>query len=336
MPDVIASYPTLMDVARRSGSDSTRAIVEVLNRTNDALDDIPWIECNSGVVHKTTTRTSIPTPVWRMLNAGVPVKKSTTKQMSVGCGMLEVYAEVDCKQVKLAARGQVDNASANAAAAHALADENQAFIEGFGQEISRVMFYGDPAKPQEPIGLTNWYSSLSDTNVISAGGSGSDNTSIWLIAWDKMAIHGIYPQGSKAGISEEFLGQHTVKDANGDQFEAYRTHYSWDAGFVVRDNRCAVRICNVDMSDLVAGNTNAADLIDLMISAVYKLPKVARAYRKAFYVRPEVITALDKQTRKQPNLMLNYSDVFGKKVLSFREIPIREQESLLATESTVA
>lgn len=333
MPD---NYPTLMDVARRSGSDSTRAIVEVLNRTNDALDDIPWIECNSGVVHKTTSRTSIPTPVWRMLNAGVPVKKSTTKQMSVGCGMLEVYAEVDCKQVKLAAHGQVDNASANAAAANAIADENKAFIEGFGQEISRVMFYGDPAKPQEPVGFTNYYSSLSDTNVINGGGSGDDNTSIWLIAWDKMALHGIYPQGSKAGLSEEFLGQHTVKDADGNQFEAYRTHYSWDAGFVVRDNRCAVRICNLDVSDLVSGETGAADLIDLMIEAVYKLPKVARGYRKAFYARPEVLTALDKQTRKVTNLMLGYNDVYGKRVLTFRDIPVREQESLLATEAKVS
>ena len=333
MPD---NYPTLMDVARRSGSDSTRAIVEVLNRTNDALDDIPWIECNSGVVHKTTSRTSIPTPVWRMLNAGVPVKKSTTKQMSVGCGMLEVYAEVDCKQVKLAAHGQVDNASANAAAANAIADENKAFIEGFGQEISRVMFYGDPAKPQEPVGFTNYYSSLSDTNVINGGGSGDDNTSIWLIAWDKMALHGIYPQGSKAGLSEEFLGQHTVKDADGNQFEAYRTHYGWDAGFVVRDNRCAVRICNLDVSDLVSGETGAADLIDLMIEAVYKLPKVARGYRKAFYARPEVLTALDKQTRKVTNLMLGYNDVYGKRVLTFRDIPVREQESLLATEAKVS
>lgn len=329
------NYPTLMDVARRSGNDSTRAIVEVLNRTNYALDDIPWIECNSGVVHKTTTRTSIPTPVWRMLNAGVPVKKSTTKQMSVGCGMLEVYAEVDVKQVRLAAHGQVDGAQAKAAVANAIADENVAFIEGFGQEISRVMFYGDPAKPQEPIGLTHYYNTLSADNVISAGGTGTDNTSIWLVAWDKNAIHGIYPQGSKAGLSERFLGEDTVKDADGNQFQAYRTHYGWDAGFVVRDNRCAVRMCNLKMSDLIKGDA-APDLIDLMIEAIYKLPKSAAGYRKAFYARPEVLVALDKQTRKQNNLMLNYGDVYGKKVLNFRGIPIREQESLLATESTVA
>ena len=333
MPEM---YPTLMDVARLSGDSKTSAIVEVLNRTNDALDDIPWIACNSGVVHKTTTRTSIPTPVWRMLNKGVPTEKTTTKQMSVGCGMLEIYAEVDVDQVNLAGHGQVDNVSANAAASNALANENKAFIEGFGQEISRVMFYGDPAKPQEPLGLTHWYSELSNKNVIDGGGTGNDNTSIWLIAWDPMAIHGIFPQGSKAGLSEKFLGEQTVKDAKGDQFQAYRTHYKWDAGFVVRDPRCAVRVCNIDTDALISGSDSAADLIDMMIEAIYKLPKVARGYRRAFYVRPEILTALDKQTRKVNNLMLNYGDVYGREVLKFRGIPIREQESLLATESRVA
>ena len=66
------------------------------------------------------------------------------------------------------------------------------------------------------------------------------------------------------------------------------------------------------------------------------LPKVARGYRKAFYARPEVLTALDKQTRKTTNLMLGYNEVYGKRVLTFRDIPVREQESLLATESKVA
>lgn len=332
MPD---NYPTLMDVARRSGNASTRAIVEILNKTNDALDDIPWIMCNSGTSHKTTHRTSIPTPVWRMLNSGVPTKKSTTRQMSVGCGMLEVYAEVDVDQVNLAAAGINDSAQAGAAVSRELADENKAFVEGFGQEISRVMFYGDPSKPQEPLGLTHWYSKLGGTNVIDGGGTGSDNCSIWLIAWDKMGIHGIYPQGSKAGLSEKFLGEQTVKDAAGNQFQAYRTHYKWDAGFVVRDNRCAVRICNIDMAKLISGAQDAADLIDLMVTAVYKLPKVARGYRKAFYVRPEVITALDKQSRKVGNLTLRYEEVFGKEILSFRHIPIREQESLLDSEARV-
>lgn len=331
MPD---NYPTLMDVARRSGDKTAVEIVEVLNKTNQALDDIPWIKCNSGVVHKTTTRTSIPTPVWRKLNAGVPTAKSTTSQFTVGCGMLEVYAEVDCAQVNLAADGIVDDAEANAAIAEALKGENEAFIEGFAQESSRVMFYGDPSKPQEPLGLTHWYSQAGGTNVIDGGGTGSDNTSIWLVAWDKNAVHGIYPSGSIGGLHEKFLGEQTVKDAAGNQFQAYRTHYKWDQGYVVRDRRCAARICNIDWSNLTT--SDAADLADLMVSALYKLPRFAReGYRKAFYMRPELFEILDKQTRRTQNLHLNYSDVFGREILTFRGIPVREQESILNSEARV-
>ena len=331
MPD---NYPTLMDVARRSGDQSAVDIVEVLNKENMALDDIPWIKCNSGVVHKTTTRTSIPTPVWRKLNSGVPTKKSTTSQMTVGCGMLEVYADIDVDQVNLAAAGIVDDAEANAAIANALKGENEAFIEGFGQEISRVMFYGDPAVPEEPLGLTHWYASASGMNVIDGGGTGSDNTSIWLIAWDKKAIHGIYPAGSVGGLHEKFLGEQTVEDASHNKFQAYRTHYKWDAGFVVRDRRCAARVCNIDMSNLKTND--AADLIDLMISAYYKLPRFARSgYRKAFYMRPELFEVLDKQTRKAATYQLNYGNAYGKEVLTFRGIPVREQESILDSEARV-
>lgn len=337
----MAEFPTLMDVARRSGSESTRKIVEVLNKNNDILDDIPWIPCNSGVVHKTTLRSKIPTPTWRMLNAGVPVTKSTTKQVSVGCGMLETYAEVDAKQVELAASGQVDNASANAAASNAIAGVNEAYIEGFGQEICRVLFYGDPAKPQEPVGLVHYYNDRSgetQNNIVNGGASSgaTDCTSMWLIAWDTNAgVHGIFPQGSSAGLKEKYLGEVT-KEESGELHQIYRTHYTWDAGVVVRDPKCAVRICNIDMSDLIAGNTSAADLIDLMITAMYRLPRAARGFRKAFYARPEVIEALDKQTRKTTNLQLSWGDVYGRNVLTFRNgIPVREQESLLATESYI-
>jgi hypothetical protein len=94
-------------------------------------------------------------------------------------------------------------------------------------------------------------------------------------------------------------------------------------------------MCNINMADLVSGSTAAPDLIDLMVEAMYKLPKSAAGYRKAFYARPEVLTALDRQTRKVNNLMLGYNDVYGKQVLTFRGIPVREQESLLPTEIAV-
>lgn len=329
------NYPTLMDVARRSGDAKISNIVEIMNKSNPILDDIPWVECNSGVTHVTTIRTGIPTPTWRMLNSGVPNGKSTTKQIKAHCGMLEIYSEVDAKQVELARRNGGQEGAANF-----LASENNAFVEGFGQEIARVFFYGDPSVPQEPVGLGNYYQKIgttaAETNVIDGGGQGSDNTSIWLIQWGPDSVCGIYPQGSKAGLSEDYKGVQTVKDADGNQFEAHRTHYSWDAGLVVRDWRSAVRIANVDISDAVANNGSAVNVLTALTKAVYKLPKKSAMTRTAIYMRKELITLLDLQCQAKSNLLLGYVDVCGKPVLHFRGIPIREQETLLTSEAKIS
>lgn len=330
------NYPTLQEVARRSGDPKVSAMVEVLNKNNPMLDDIPWIEANSGTTHITTIRTGIPTPVWRMLNSGVPNAKSTSAQIKAHCGMLEVYAEVDSKLVDLAKRnGGQDGAS------NFLASENKAFIEGFGQEIARVTFYGDNSKPQEPIGLINYYNKIAttskETNVIDAGGkTANGQTSIWLIGWGADTIHGLYPQGSKAGLSENFLGEHTVKDANGNQFQALRTHYSWDAGLAVRDWRYGARIANIDVAAIQGNTAAAADILKFLTLATYKLPTAATSARRAFYMRKEILTALDLQLQNKSNLMLNYETVEGRKVLTFRGIPLREQETLSITEKVVS
>lgn len=335
-----SSYQTLMDIARRSGNADSSRIIEVLNKTNEALDDIPFVMCNNGTVHKTTLRTSLPTPYWTRLNKGVGLVKANTEQIQVGCGMLEAYSEVDTRQVDFAAVG-LNGEAANAAVSHAIAGENEAVIEGFGQEVSRVMFYGgsDPKKPEEPIGFTHWYKKLSDKNVISgptAGATANKQTSIWLIAWGPQTIHGIYPQGSVGGFREHFLNEHTVTDKDGGQFQAYRTHYKWDVGFCVRDVECGVRICNIDMTKLIANDSGKADLIDLMISAVYKLPKRASGCRMAFYCGKEVMTALDKQTRNAVSSQLNYDTVYGRKCLTFRGIPVRQQDSISTTEPVIS
>lgn len=330
------NFATLMDVARRSGDKSVSAIVEVMNVSNPMLDDMPWIECNSGVTHLTTIRTGIPTPTWRMLNSGVPNVKSTTAQIKAGCGMLEAYSEIDKKQVDLAKRnGEQTGAS------DFLASENAAVIEGFGQEISRVAIYGDPANPTEPVGLCNYFNALTrkdgkESHVQDAGGTGSSNTSIWVVQWGPDSIHGIYPQGSKAGLEEKFLGEATVEDANGGKFQAYRTHYTWDAGIVVRDWRSAVRIANIDMDAVAANSDSAVNILTQLTRAVYKLPKKSSSTRTAIYMRKELITLLDLQCQAKSNLLLSYTDVTGKPVLMFRGIPIREQETLLATETRIA
>jgi len=319
------NYPNMLDVARRLDANGKIAmIVEMLAQQNEILDDMLMIEGNLPVGHKTTVRKGLPTATWRKLNYGVARSKSQTAQITDFCGMLESYAEVDKKLADL-----------NGNSAEWRLSEDKAFIEAMNQEMARTIFYGNLSKPEEFVGFTPRYNDAaadSAENIIDGGGTGTDNTSMWLVVWDQLTCHGIFPKGSKAGITQEDKGNVTLFDENGNPYEGYRTHYQWDIGLTVRDWRYAVRVANIDVSSL--DTTSAADLIDLLISAVHKLPN-RKMGRPAIYANSTILTALDKQTRKATNNTLNYSNVYGQEVLNFRGIPFRQVDQLLNTEAAV-
>ncbi|TRR45281.1 hypothetical protein DNP46_24955, partial [Salmonella enterica subsp. enterica serovar Panama] len=109
-------------------------------------------------------------------NYGVQPSKSTTVQVTDGIGMLETYAEIDKSLADL-----------NGNTAEFRLSEDRAFIEAMNQQMARTLFYGDTSvNPQQFMGLSSRYSDLTATNaqnIIDAGGTGTDNTSIWLIVW---------------------------------------------------------------------------------------------------------------------------------------------------------
>ena len=219
-----------------------------------------WKEGNLPTGHRTTVRTGLPTVAWRLLNQGVTPSKSRTAQIDEQCGMLEAWSEID---VELARLNGNDNAFR--------LSEGFAFIEAMNQEMAQTLFYGNAGvAPEEFTGLSIRYSSStanSGQNVIKAGGAGSDNSSIWLVAWGANTVHGIFPKGSKMGLSHEDLGEETAETTaglGGTRMRVLRDLWTWKAGIALRDWRYVVRICNIDISNLVA-ESSAANLTKYMI-----------------------------------------------------------------------
>lgn len=323
------SAATLLDFARREDPDGKIAtIIELLTERNDILMDMRFIEGNLPTGHRTTVRTGLPTSTWRQLNYGVQPSKSTTKQVDDTAGMLEAYAEVDKALADLS----------NNAAAFRLS-EDMAFLESMNQTMADTLFYGNTdVNPERFMGLAPRYNSISTDrtkigyNVIDAGGTGADNTSIWLIAWDPNTIHGFFPRGSKAGFMMEDLGQETLTDAAGGRYEGYRTHYKWDIGLSVRDWRFGVRIANIDVSDLVAGS--GANVINEMIRAMGRIESLSVG-TPMFYMNRSTHTELDLQTTNKSNAGLDYVDLHGRRVPTFRGVPIRIVDAILDTEDQV-
>lgn len=340
-----AGAVTLLDFAKSLDPDGkTATVVELLNQSNEILLDMPWIEGNLPTGHRTTVRTGLPTSVWRQLYQGVPASKSLRAQIEDACGMLETRAEVD-----------KDIAELNGNTAEFRLSEAQAFLESMNQTMASTLFYGDTTvNPERFMGLTPRFSAISGAtngqNIIDAGGTGSDNTSIWLVVWGKNTVHGIFPKGSKAGLQHEDLGLIDAFDANQNRFRAYADHWQWKCGMSVRDWRYVVRIANVKMSDLtgVTGTqalTAATSVLKLMAKAMARIPFMGMG-TPVFYASRTVKEMLAIMAMDKSQNALSFADAiqqFGNVApgsvaqggVRYLGVPVRTVDQLLATEARV-
>jgi hypothetical protein len=211
------------------------------------------------------------------------------------------------------------------------------------QTQATTLFYGNPGVDQKQyLGLATRYSTIAGAangaNIIDAGGVQTDNTSIWLVVWGANTVFCPYPKGSMAGLQHEDLGIDTVIDANGGRFQAYRSHFQWKNGLAVKDWRYVVRICNIDVSNLVS-DSSAADLVKLMSRALDRVPNL-RAGRAVFYANRTVYSMLRIQAlNKSSNAVTIESGLnqFGDATTwaSFQGVPLRKVDQILNTEARV-
>ena len=292
-----AGAVTLVDWAKSVDPDGkTAAVVELLNQSNEILLDMPFIEGNLPTGHRAAIRTGLPTATWRKLYQGVPASKSLRATVEDACGMLETRSEVDKDVVEL-----------NGNTSSFRLSEAQAFLESMNQTMAETLIYGDATlHPERFTGLAPRYNTLSGTiaqNVISGGGSGNDQTSVWLVCWGKETVHGIYPKGSQAGLTHKDLGEIDAFDGNNNRYRAFADLWQWKCGIHVKDWRYIVRIANIDSTDLLAGSgTQAASaatfLPKLMLKALARIPHRGMG-QAVFYANRTVkemlaIQAMDK------------------------------------------
>ena len=338
MATLPSSNLTLADWAKRSDPDGRVPIVaELLSQSNEILDDCVFKEGNLPTGERVIIRTGLPSVYFRALNQGIPGSKSTTAQVDEACAILEARSEVD-----------KDLAMLNGNTAQFRLSEDTAFLEAMNQTQAETMFYGNPGTdPKKFLGLAPRYGDLSadnSVNILDAGGSGSDNASVYLVVWGDQTVYCPFPKGSKAGLTHEDLGEQTVYNADGTRLQAFATRYQWKNGLVVKDWRYVVRICNIDISDLLASSgtqTSAAatNLVKLMARALYRIPNMAMG-RAAFYMNRTVhsgmsIAALDKSQ----NVLAIQQGLtqFGtaSSYLSFLGVPLRRVDALINAEARV-
>lgn len=338
MATLSAAQITILDVANMPGNEGVKDIIELMAQFNPILTDAIAVPCNMGDHHVTTVRTGLPTVTWGRMYKGIPTTKGTKQQVKDTTGFMESAAEVDQRLVDVV-EAAMDKASIRA-------DEASGHMEAMSQEAATAIFYHDTAlDPTKPMGLSprfnNATTAENKSQLIDGGGVGSDNTSIWMVTWDRQTVHLIYPNKGKAGIERKDRGIIPKTDSDSNTFFVYREEFTWHLGISVRDWRYVVRVCNIDVSALSKDAASGTDLIDAMTDMYFAhYGRRKGAGKTIIYANTTIVKYLDFQVRNATNknlfLTLDKTGPNAQEVLSFRGIPIHESDALLETEEAIA
>ena len=332
------SFFDLIDLHKRQENDEIATIIELLKEENPILDDALTVECNKGTSHSTTIRTGLPSVTWGKFYSGIPNVKSTTAQVEDTTGFVEALSSVDERLLEI---------SGNANAVRLT--EAQGVLEAISQEVASTLIYGnDNTAPEEFTGFAPRFNSTSAANgdqIVSAGGSGSDNTSVWFVTWGDRMAHLLYPKGTQGGVMREDMGRQRVLDDSSNAYYVQEEMFRQHCGLSVRDWRYVARVANIDVSDLAAGSV---DIYKFMRQAFWKLKSHrVPGGRQVIYCNSDVLEALDADstptmgtitagTTRESYVRLRPTEVDGFEVMSYRGIPIRQVDAITNAESVVS
>lgn len=321
--------------SRTDANGKVATIVELLDRQDEMLDDIPWKPANLPQSHKTTVRAGLPSISHRRYNKGVAATRSAT-------------AQVEFTMCQAAARTELDvdlaNLGGNAAAVRL--SEARPHMQAMAQTVADTIIYGDPvANPttddDKIAGLHYYFKDNTTANtkdhVISAGSNSGDNSSIWIIAWGEDTVHGIVPPGLPMGLDHRDLGEGDAFDGNNYRFRALMDEYKWNYGLCIRDWRAIVRIANIDVSDLVGTVANQQALTNYVIQGLAKIPSQYRS-RACIYGNSTVLTAWELGVRADVKAGggFTFDNHGGQDITKFRGRPVRTSNALTVSEAVVS
>ncbi|ALJ15356.1 major capsid protein [Sphingopyxis macrogoltabida] len=331
---------TIADLTARIDPDGKIASIgEWLAQTNEVFAWLRWKEGNLPTGERTTVRTGLPTVTYRGYNQGTDASKSRVAQIDEGAALLEGKSAVDRELAK--AHGDVGEYRLT---------EASAFFEALTQAFCTTMFFGNAAaSPQEFTGLSPRFNDVNSSvgdQLIDAGGSGTDNGSIWLVVTGPQGVMGIYPKGTKAGISHLDVTKGTEKqddgvdtgvywdDADGKQFLALVDQFNLHCGLSVKDPRKVVRIGSIDRSELAVSGGKRLQM--LMADAVERVDGLsAEGHQAAFIMDRQMRSMLRQQLLNDKNPYLSWDESAGKKMLHFGEVPILRTDALSVDEAAI-
>lgn len=316
--------------------------IEALHRLNPLMQDAYVVDCNDGSGHISRIRTGLGDVAWGQLYKGIIQSKGTSMQVRDTTGFVERLATIDTRYLE-----KVKNPAAERA------DEANVALEAIAQDVQVNFFYADTATtPERFKGVAARYNSIANggaagAQIVDGGGTGSNNTSIWLIGWGPSGTGLITPEGSTAGIQRKDMGVQRVYDELNRPYFAKEEYFRQDIGVKVADWRQNVRIANIDINAVRAGTV---DIFALLRRGYYKMQSRrdtlientdgnTTGIKPVIYMNRDLLEALDALSTNSGasdnKIRLMPEEIAGKEIKGYREMPIRETDALINAEQRV-
>lgn len=218
----------------------------LMTQANEIVPRLPVKEANNVTHHRVTQIVSLGTATERNLNEGTQPTWHTKAQHDESIALIDKWAVCDVKLAEMS--GNV---------AEFRAQEYRASVVAVSQRAAFNVIEGNLAgtNPKQITGLHARLNTLSDVNVaqqiVNAGGTtASVQSSMYLMRAGLDSVFLAYPKGSRGGFWSRDYG--LVPDPSwggvaGAHMGAYKEQCGWDIGLVVKDQRCVVRICNIEV-----------------------------------------------------------------------------------------
>lgn len=330
----INAQTTLLERGKRTAMGrKVLPIIEVMNeKVDDFFQDVPFVECNRGLYHHIVRDTGMAPSTKRSLYQGVRSSKRNVQVVDEHISQLVQRRRIDPDELAgLDENGRVEY----------LMQEDLAHQRTLGEDVVNEFFNGVETNGSEYTkGLFARLDALNPSglnNVVSNGGSDAgNNTSVLLVEWniDKTGgAHGIFPSGQMGkgpmGISARNLGEGTSIDEDDTQaeLEVLRAVFKAWNGLAVGNNRKIARLANVNSSDwnhadsFVNGGTER--LINMIHNGRFDLR------RTRMYVNTVIAAQMDIYALNKGNTQWPTTEVFGRQVKQWQNIPIRELDTTI-------
>lgn len=300
---------------------------EVLQKACPMLKDAPVVPANNILTHKVSIRTSLPKAEAKRLNQGVGGSFGSCENREFGMKEYQSLPWIDKMEFKYAKDPNEVRQS-----------NMEGILQGWSQSLEGDMLYDSiAANGADSIdGIAHYCSKLEGNRVISAGGTGSNLTSIYLVAWDEaMGAFDIVPQNDTAGIVFNVLGDAVIPDPNDPKKRIAVEQYEVGAslGFAMKDTRAVARIANIDVSNVTSDTLNP----ELIMKALSQFPSYLRD-KVVMYMPREVELALQLAANKKENasFVFGSTELYADRLNTFNSTPIRLSEMISTAEDQVA